>query len=101
MEYTVSPPSNRITIYYKGYSTPYIHYQIGEGSWTNVPGIAMEESAAMPGYTHQYTIELGDAAYANVCFNDGHNNWDSRNGQNYRFEAGTYTYQNGQVVKIG
>ncbi len=101
MEYTVSPPSNRITIYYKGYSTPYIHYQIGEGSWTNVPGIAMEESAAMPGYTHQYTIELGDAAYANVCFNDGHNNWDSRNGQNYRFEAGTYTYQNGQMVKIG
>ena len=32
---------NQTVIYYKGYSTPYIHYQVGSGSWTNAPGYAM------------------------------------------------------------
>lgn len=91
------PNDNNITIYYKGYDTPYIHYQVGNGSWSSVPGYAMPAVNEIRGYTHKYTIHLGAENYANVCFNDGHGNWDSRNGANYRFEAGTYTYSNGQI----
>ncbi len=91
---------NSLTIYYKGYSRPYIHYQVGSGAWTAVPGKAMTATGEKSGYTHKYTINLGTAGYANVCFNDGNNNWDSRNGANYRFEKGTYTYQNGTMNKI-
>ena len=91
---------NAVTIYYKGYSTPYIHYQVGNGSWTNVPGVAMTATSEKSGYTHKYTIDLGSSSYANVCFNDGNGNWDSDNGRNYRFEKGTYTYSNGTLTKI-
>lgn len=91
------PNDNNITSYYKGYDTPYIHYQVGNGSWSSVPGYAMPAVNEIRGYTHKYTIHLGAENYANVCFNDGHGNWDSRNGANYRFEAGTYTYSNGQI----
>ena len=88
---------NVITIYYKGYSTPYIHYQVGSGAWTAVPGKAMTATSEKSGYTHKYTISLGTATYANVCFNDGRGNWDSRNGANYRFNKGTYTYYGGTI----
>lgn len=93
----LSPNDNNITIYYKGYDTPYIHYQIGNGNWTSVPGYAMPAVNEIRGYTHKYTIHLGTENYANVCFNDGHGNWDSKNGSNYRFETGTYTYSDGQI----
>ncbi len=103
VNYTVAKASEteKITIFYKGYSTPYIHYQIGSGSWTAVPGVKMEESSEMSGYTHKYTIDLGTESYANVCFNNGSGSWDSNGGRNYRFEAGTYTYENGKLTKIG
>ena len=90
---------DEITIYYKGYSTPYIHYQAGNGNWTDVPGCAMTATNELSGYTHKYTINLGEAEYAYVCFNDGNGNWDSNNGNNYRFDAGTYTYSNGKISR--
>ncbi len=99
ISYTVAE-ANVVTIYYKGYSTPYIHYQTGSGTWTTAPGKAMVASNEVSGYTHKYTIDLGTASYANVCFNDGNNNWDSRNGSNYRFEKGTYTFSNGSINAI-
>ena len=72
VDYTVK--DNSITMYYKGYSNPNIHYQVGSGSWTNVPGVAMTATNEVSGYTHKYTINLGNATYANVCFNDGNGN---------------------------
>ena len=93
--------SNEITVYYNGYDTPYMHYKIGNGSWTNVPGIKMEATNEKPGYTHKLTIDLGDSKDLTACFNNGHGSWDSRNGANYYFqEAGTYTYSNGSINKI-
>ena len=104
MSYTVEKGNditlNQIVIYYKGYSTPYIHYQVGSGAWTEVPGKPMTETSEMNGYTHKYIIDLGTQSYANVCFNDGHNNWDSRNGANYRFTKGRYTYSNGMISTV-
>lgn len=102
VEYTVGTGSvsgSALTICYKGYSTPNIHYQVGSGSWTAVPGVAMAPTNERPGYTHKYTIDLGSSTYANVCFNDGNGSWDSRNGANYRVESGTYTCSNGTITK--
>lgn len=93
--------SNEITIYYKGYDNPYIHYKIGNGSWTNAPGIAMTKTSEKSGYTHKITIDLGDADNITACFNNGNGSWDSNNGNNYYFNGvGTYTYSNGSVNKI-
>ena len=101
IEVTVDKASeNVVTIYYKGYSTPYIHYQVGNGSWTDAPGNKMTSTNEKTGYTHKYTIDLGTSTYANVCFNNGNGSWDSRNGQNYHFEKGTYTFSNGNMTKI-
>ena len=97
---STTPDKNEVTIYYKGYSSPYIHYQVGDGNWTAVPGKAMTPDTTVDGYTHTYTIDLGTSDYANVCFNDGNNNWDSRNGQNYKFKKGTYTFKNGVITPI-
>ena len=97
---STTPDKNAVTIYYKGYSSPYIHYQVGDGNWTTVPGKAMTPDTTVDGYTHTYTIDLGTSDYANVCFNDGNNNWDSKNGQNYKFKKGTYTFKNGVITPI-
>lgn len=97
---TVSPEVNQTTIYYAGYTNPYIHYKIGAGAWTSVPGVAMAASTEQDGYTHKITIDLGTATALTVCFNDGNGNWDSNNGSNYTFGVGTYGYKNGNIVKI-
>ena len=98
VNYTVN--DNRVTIYYKGYATPYIHYQVGSGNWTTAPGAAMTATNEVSGYTHKYTIDRGTASYANLCFNNGKGSWDSRNGVNYRFEKGTYKYANGNITRV-
>ncbi len=99
--FTVEPaPTNTVTIYYKGYANPNIHYQVGSGAWTSVPGVAMTKTSEVSGYTHKYTIDLGSASYANVCFNDGNGHWDSNNGSNYRFTQGTYKFSNGTITAM-
>lgn len=60
----------------------------------------MNSSSEWNGYGYEYTIDLDDSSFANVCFNDGHNNWDSNNANNYKFEAGVYQYSNGKINKI-
>lgn len=91
---------NKTVIYYKGYDTPYIHYQINNQAWTSVPGVAMIATSEMEGYTHKYEINLGDESGVTVCFNNGQGSWDSNNGSNYKFESGTYTYSAGKIIKI-
>jgi hypothetical protein len=92
--------SHITTIYYKGYTTPYIHYKVGNGSWTQVPGVAMIATTEKVGYTHKITIDLGEADTVTVCFNNGSGSWDSKNGANYTFNSGTYTYSNGNSILI-
>ncbi|MCR5608724.1 MAG: hypothetical protein K6G26_06640, partial [Lachnospiraceae bacterium] len=92
---------NTVTIYYKGFSTPYIHYAINN-AWTNAPGIAMTATSEMEGYTHKAVIELPENETKLVaCFNDGNNHWDSANGKNYTFGLGEYTYSNGKIRRVG
>ena len=93
--------SNIAKVYYNNssWSNANIHYQVDNGWWTNVPGVQMQASDR-EGYTWMYTIDLNDQNGANVCFNDGNNNWDSRNGSNYRVGVGSYAIQNGNVTQL-
>lgn len=90
---------NQTTIYYKGYENPNIHYKIGNGQWTNAPGIKMESNSDVDGYNYAITIDLKNETSLTACFNNG-SSWDSNNGKNYTFNAGYYTYSNGVITKI-
>ena len=96
----VEKSKNVATIYYKGFENPNIHYKIGNGSWTEVPGIPMKKSSAVDGYDYEITIDLNNENSLTACFNDGHGNWDSNYGNNYTFNKGTYTYSNGKITKL-
>ena len=89
----------------------------------------MEKNNEVEGYTHKYTIKLGSKTSTKLCFNNGSGTWDnnnsqdyraktgnnyyvtngtfvstlkadSKNGANYKFYAGTYTFANGKYTKI-
>ncbi len=89
-----------VTIFYSGFSTPYIHYKIGSGEWTSVPGKAMTAQNDIAGYTHKYTIPLGTSTGITCCFNDGNNNWDNNNKNDYKFNAGVYGVKNGSTTNL-
>ncbi|EFM10835.1 Carbohydrate binding family 25 [Paenibacillus curdlanolyticus YK9] len=94
---TTNAAAQSATIYYKrGFSTPYIHYQVDGGSWTTAPGVLMADSE-IAGYS-KITINLGSAAGLTAAFNNGSGTWDSNGGQNYRFAAGTSTVVGGTVT---
>ena len=99
MTVNVTEP-NKTVIYYKGYDNPYIHYQIGNGTWTTAPGVKMTASTDVSGYTYKAEIDLGDAEKLTACFNNGSGTWDSNNGSNYSFGVGYYTYSSGIITKI-
>lgn len=75
------------TIFYKGYSNPYIKYSVGGRDWTPNNGILITASETREGY-YEITIDLGDVTSAEVCFNDGKGNWDNNKGANYRITSG-------------
>ncbi|MEZ2715595.1 carbohydrate binding domain-containing protein [Niallia circulans] len=89
--------TNEVTIYYKGVENPYIHYQVGDGDWTHLPGKKMEQSS-IPAY-YVTTIPLGEADKINAAFNNGQGKWDNNNGKNYAFTNGTFTVDNGQLLE--
>lgn len=91
---------NTVSIYYSGYDNPYIHYKVGNGEWTAVPGIEMEKCNSLEGYPYKFTIDLKEAENLTACFNDGNGHWDSNCGNNYIFTAGYYTYINGKITAI-
>src|SRR5690606_11485081 len=63
-------PGNQVTVYYKhGWTTANIHYRPEGGTWTSVPGVAMEQDPANPGYS-KITIDIGTAARLEACFNN-------------------------------
>ena len=88
------------TIYYKGYTNPKIHYQVGSGSWTSNNGVYMTPCTDVEGFDYVITIDLNGASGITACFNDGSGNWDNNNRQNYKFGAGYYTCKNGVITKI-
>lgn len=94
--------NNTVTVYYNNnsWSQAFIHYQQANGTWTNVPGERMTATSEVSGYKWKATIDLGSKTSTQVCFNDGNNNWDSRNGANYTVSAGTWGIKNGSQETI-
>jgi len=94
----VTNNSNIITIYYyTSWSNCYIHYQIGSGSWTTVPGVLMSNSS-YSGYK-TITIDLGTNTTLRACFNNGSGTWDNNSNNDYRFNSpGVYTVRNGTIT---
>lgn len=95
----VDPPvdGNTVTLYYKtSWTNANIHYQIGTGSWTTAPGVAMS-NADVSGYK-TITLNLGTATKLTACFNNGSGTWDNNNSSNYTLSPGTYTIANGVVT---
>ncbi|MBM7503254.1 carbohydrate binding domain-containing protein [Agromyces aurantiacus] len=83
------------TVYYAtGWSTANIHYQVGSGSWTAVPGVAMANACA--GWKVR-TIDLGGATGVTAAFNNGSGSWDNNGGKDYAIGAGVMKVQNGTV----
>lgn len=96
------PNENTITVYYStGWATPYIHFKIGNGDWTTAPGVAMEATQEQSGYNFKYVINIGEEDNAVVCFNNGNNSWDSKNGANYTLSSsGVYGVRNGVITTL-
>lgn len=103
MQYTVRDDSTDsiVVVYYKNnnWSNANIHFCVGNGNWTNVPGVKMEASDKA-NYTWKYVIDLKQANTATVCFNNGAGQWDSRNCQNYTLQKGVYGISNQSVQTL-
>lgn len=87
-----------VRIFYKDKDYKYIHYQIGNGSWTSEPGEKMKNTVYRL-YRRTIEINLNGADYINACFNDGDGHWDNNNGNNYHLTAGTYYIDKGRVAE--
>lgn len=102
IDYTIKSDKNNqlVLYYYSNWSNTYAHYQPKGYNWTNVPGVAMEKVSGNSKYNCKVTIDLMDADQAQVCFNNGGSQWDSKNGSNYTIKAGTYGVKNGTVEEV-
>lgn len=94
---------NTIEVYYANtdWIPVYIHYQVGTGEWTSLPGMAMTKTTERSGYQWKYVITLGNDSSAAVCFTDGNGNWDSKYQENYLLtEPGVYGIKDGAINKL-
>ncbi|WP_235715623.1 carbohydrate binding domain-containing protein [Alkalihalobacillus hemicellulosilyticus] len=89
--------SNKLTIYYQGFDQAYIHYKIGNSSWTTAPGEKMSLSSFEN--HHVITIDLDHEEELTAAFNNGRGQWDNNQGADYSFTSGIYTVKNGHVVE--
>ncbi|WP_261368000.1 carbohydrate binding domain-containing protein [Acrocarpospora catenulata] len=89
--------SNTATIYYgTSWTTANIHYQPSGGSWTAVPGVAMDETACT-GWKKK-TINLAAATSLKAAFNNGAGTWDNNGGADYTIGTGVSRVSGGTVT---
>ncbi|MFE2497563.1 carbohydrate binding domain-containing protein [Streptomyces scopuliridis] len=95
-----TPTGNSATVYYAtaalNWSAHNLHWAPAGGSWTTVPGIAMEN--ACTGWVRK-TVDLGTATTWQATFNNGNGTWDNNNGANYALTTGRTTVSNRTVTK--
>ena len=100
---TPTPRADKVTIYYANSSwrNANIHYKIGEGDWTSVPGERMAESSEQTGYTWKYEVDMGTSNTITLCFNNGEGIWDNNGNQDYTITGfGTYGIKDSKVIKL-
>jgi alpha-amylase len=94
------PTHDTTTVFYstaKGWSAYNIHYRIGAGSWTAVPGLAM--SAACPGWVSR-EIET-DGATITAAFNDNAGTWDNNGTHDYTLSGDAVVVSSTGAVSSG
>ncbi|GIF84852.1 alpha-amylase family glycosyl hydrolase [Catellatospora bangladeshensis] len=87
--------ASTVTVFYRpntSWTTVNIHYAPTGGSWTAVPGVAMD--TACTGWRKK-TIDLGTATGLQVVFNNGSGTWDNNGGANYALGTGNVTVSGG------
>ncbi|MEU2547826.1 carbohydrate binding domain-containing protein [Streptomyces roseolus] len=90
---------NTATVHYwtktKNWSAHNLHWAPDGGSWTTVPGTAME-----PACTDwvKKTVDLGSAAGLRAAFNNGAGTWDNNGGADYALGTGNITVKDGVVA---
>ncbi|WP_166025587.1 carbohydrate binding domain-containing protein [Streptomyces chilikensis] len=90
--------STATVIYYtktKNWAAYNLHYAPDGGSWTTVPGAAME--AACTDWVKK-TVTLGAAGGLQATFNNGSGTWDNNAGRNYDLGTGAITVKDGVVA---
>ena len=90
------------TVYYKApssWSAANIHYQLGTGAWTTVPGkpMAVVPSCAAGAGWYRAEIETGAATSVTAAFNNNAGVWDNNGGKNYTFVPKTAAISAGAV----
>ena len=95
---TTSPTSSTgaTTVYYstsKTWSAYKVHYQVGGGAWTTVPGETM--TAACSGWVSRQ-IAAGGATIT-AAFNDGNGTWDNNGSKNYALSGSVAAVKDGAV----
>ncbi|CCK25026.1 secreted alpha-amylase [Streptomyces davaonensis JCM 4913] len=91
--------ANTATVFYytktRNWSQYNLHYAPDGGSWTTVPGVAME--AACTDWVKK-TVDLGSASGLQATFNNGSGTWDNNGGVNYALGTGNITVKDGVVA---
>ncbi|WP_034648133.1 carbohydrate-binding module family 20 domain-containing protein [Cellulomonas sp. HZM] len=85
------------TVYYStaaGWGAYKIHYKVGSGSWTTVPGEAM--TAACTGWVSKQVASGGSTVTA--AFNDGNGTWDNNGGKDYALSGSVVAVKGGAVT---
>lgn len=90
---------NTATVFYytktKNWDRYNLHYAPDGGSWTAVPGVAME--TACTDWVRK-TVALGTAEGLQATFNNGSGTWDNNSGENYALGTGNITVKDGVIA---
>lgn len=95
----VASSDTTTTVFYytktKNWAAYNLHYAPDGGTWTTVPGVAME--AACTDWVKK-TVPLSGAEGIQATFNNGSGVWDNNGGKNYDLGSGSITVKDGVVA---
>ncbi|MFF3838831.1 carbohydrate binding domain-containing protein [Streptomyces sp. NPDC001930] len=90
---------NTATVFYwtktRNWALYNLHWAPDGGSWTAVPGVAME--AACTDWVKK-TVTLGTATGLQATFTNGSGTWDNNGGRNYALGTGAITVKDGVIA---
>ncbi|REJ05204.1 alpha-amylase [Microbacterium bovistercoris] len=84
------------TVFYstgKQWNAYNVHYQVGSGAWTSVPGASM-----MPACTGWVSKKIDADATITAAFNNGAGTWDNNGGKNYVLTGAAVAVSDGKVT---